>query len=114
MDRSVTFFLLTETMTQDSIGQWIRTTQKRSVFGQVSSVTAREFFAGGQNGFQPELRITMFGPDYYGEENLELDGQIYSIYRTYKGRNDTIELYLEKRRGDHESNTGQPRQSDSD
>lgn len=101
MDRSVAFYLLAETMTQDAIGQFVRTETKRTVFGQVSSVSASEFFAGGQNGFQPELRVTMFGPDYEGEENLELDGQIYSIYRTYRGRNDTIELYLEKRRGDH-------------
>lgn len=108
MDRSVTFDLLTETMTQDSIGQFVRTTQRRTVFGQVYSVTASEFFAGGQNGFKPDLRVTMFGPDYQDEENLELEGKIYSIYRTYRGKNDTLELYLEKRRGDHEqsSNTG--------
>lgn len=101
MDRSAAFYLLKETRTQDSIGQWTTAIEKRQVFGQVSSVTASEFFAGGQNGFKPELRITMFGPDYEGEENLELDGQIYSIYRTYKARTDTLELYLEKRRGDH-------------
>ena len=101
MDRSVSFYLISKTMAQDTIGQWAPTVEKRQVFGQVSSVTASEFFAGGQNGFKPELRITMFGPDYEGEENLELDGQIYSIYRTYKARTDTLELYVEKRAGDH-------------
>lgn len=108
MDRSVVFYLLTPTHSQDSIGQWVETVEKRQVFGQVSSVTASEFFAGGQNGFKPDLRVTMFGPDYQDEENLELEGKIYSIYRTYRGKNDTLELYLEKRRGDHEqsSNTG--------
>lgn len=106
MDRSVTFYFLTETYQQDSIGQWVKTTQKRQVFGQVSSVTANEFFAGGANGFKPDLRITMFAPDYQGEDNLELDDKIYSVYRTYFGRNDTIELYLERRRGD-ESIPGQ-------
>ena len=100
MDRSVAFFLLTETMTQDAIGQWVKTVERRQVFGQVSSVTANEFFAGGQNGFKPDIRITMFGPDYHGEDNLELDGKTYSIYRTYFGRSDTIELYCERRTGD--------------
>ena len=113
MDRSVAFFLLKETQTQDAIGQWIATTEKRQVFGQVTSVTASEFFAGGQNGFQPEYRIVMFGPDYEGEENLELDGEIFSIYRHYRGRNDRLELYVEKRRGDQpeeedENDSGQP------
>lgn len=100
MDRSVDFYLLTETRTQDAILQWVTTVEKRLVFGRVQSVTANEFFAGGQNGFKPELRITMFAPDYQGEENLEINGKQYSIYRTYYGTNDTLELYVEKRRGD--------------
>lgn len=100
MDRSVTFDLLAPTRTQDTIGQWTEKITKRTVFGQVTSVTASEFFAGGQNGFQPEIRVTMFAPDYEGEENLELDGKIYSIYRHYYAKTDTIELYCERRRGD--------------
>lgn len=103
MDRSVTFKLLSSTWTQDSIGQWTEKTDYREVFGQISSVNSTEFFAAGQNGITPEFRITMFGPDYEGEQNLLLDGEIYSIYRTYIGRNDTLELYVEKRRGDGKS-----------
>lgn len=106
MDRSVDFYLLKPTRTQDSIGQWVETVERRQVLGQVSSVTASEFFAGGQNGLQPEIRVTMFAYDYQDEQNLELDGKIYSIYRTYYARNDTLELYCERRRGD-ENNTGQ-------
>lgn len=113
MDRSVAFYLLSETRTQDAIGQWITTTEKRQVFGQITSVTASEFFAGGQNGFQPEYRIVMFAPDYEGEENLEYNGETFSIYRRYQGRNDRLELYVEKRRGDQpetedENDNGQP------
>ena len=100
MDKSIAFYLLTAVKYQDEIGQFKETTRKRLVYGNVSSVTASEFFAGGQNGYKPELRITMFAPDFMGEQNLELDGQVYSIYRTYQGRNDTLELYLEKRCGD--------------
>ena len=100
MDRSIAFYLLTPVSFQDEIGQYQKTIRKRQAFGQVTSVTASEFFAGGQNGFKPELRVTMFAYDYNGEENVEIDGRVYSVYRTYQGRNDTIELYLEKRRGD--------------
>ena len=113
MDRSIAFYLIAETMAQDTIGQWIKTETKRQVFGQVSSVTASEFFAGGQNGFQPELRITMFGPDYQGEENLELNGERYSIYRHYQSRTDTLELYVEKRRGDREDPEEEDENNDS-
>lgn len=100
MDRSIVFNLLTATSTQDELLQWTETLTKRQVYGQKTSVTANEFFSAGQNGHSPEFRLTMFGPDYQGEELLELDGVIYSIYRTYQGRNDTLELYAERRRGD--------------
>lgn len=100
MDRSVTFELLTPTREQDSIGQWIETVESRAVYGQMTSVTATEFFSAGQNGISPEFRLTMFAPDYQGERDLCYDGRIYSIYRTYYGRNDQLELYVERRRGD--------------
>lgn len=47
----------------------------------------------------PEYRATMFSPDYNGEQIAELDGVRYGIYRTYLGRNETVELYLEKKAG---------------
>ena len=100
MDRSVDFYLLADTWTQDGIKQWVKTTTRRQVFGRVQSVTGNEFFAGGQNGFKPEFRITMFAPDYEGEDNLELNGKQYSIYRTYYATTDTLELYVERRAGD--------------
>lgn len=100
MDRSITFELLGSVWTQDEIGQYVETPTSRTVFGQLSSVTANEFFSAGQNGITPEFRILMFGPDYNGERDLSFGGEIYSVYRTYQGRNDTLELYVEKRRGD--------------
>lgn len=107
MDRSIVFNLLTATEWQDELKQWQKTTRKREVFGQLSSVTANEFFAGGQNGIKPEFRIIMFEPDYYGEDSLEYEGKVYSIYRTYRAKNDMIELYCEKRAGDE---NGRPQQ----
>lgn len=100
MDKSIVFDLLTVTRSTDAIGQWVETTTKATVYGQISSVTMDEFFAGGQNGFKPEYRITMFGPDYNGEERCEIDGVEYSIYRVYRRRTDIVELYIERRTGD--------------
>jgi len=102
MDKSIVFQLLTVTRTPDSIGQYVDTVTKRTVYGQISSVSMDEFFAGGQNGFKPEYRITMFGPDYEGELRCEIDNVEYSIYRVYHGRTDTVELYLERRAGDQQ------------
>ena len=86
----------------DSLQQYKQTIVRRPVYAQISSVTASEFFAGGQNGFQPEYRLTMFGPDYEGEDLVEIGEKIYSIYRVYQARNDKVELYVEQRRGNAE------------
>lgn len=99
MDRSITFDLVSVERTQDSIGQWTETETTRTVFGQISSVSMDEFFSGGQNGFKPEYRITMFGPDYEGEKICAIGDDYFTIYRVYFTRSDTVELYLEKRTG---------------
>lgn len=99
MDKSTDFILVAKTRTQDSIGQYIESVSERTVFGSVGSVSRDEFFAGGEAGFKPELRIVMFGPDYEGEDLAIVDSVYYTIYRTYKAKNDMIELYLERRTG---------------
>lgn len=100
MDRSIQFTLLPVTRTQDAIGQFVESATPRLVYGQITSVSAEEFFSGGQNGFKPEYRVTMFAYDYEGERRCLIDNVEYSIYRTYYGRTDKVELYLERRAGD--------------
>ena len=109
MDRSNVIKLLSTTKTQDQFGVWRETITEREVFCQVDSVTASEFFNGGRNGLNPEYRMTMFGGDYAGETMLIYDGKTYSIYRTYQRRDDTIELYVERKGGTNgkKGDTGQ-------
>lgn len=99
MDRSETITLIGSTRTQDANGVWRATETARDVFCQVDSVTASEFFEGGRNGLNPEYRFTMFAYDYDGESTVKYKGKAYGIYRTYFGRDDTIELYAERKGG---------------
>lgn len=99
MDRSNVCTLLQTTSSQDAYGVWRETTSSTEVFCQVDSVTRAEFFEGGRNGLNPEFKIRIFFGDYSGEPELILDGKTYSIYRTYFGRNDEIELYVERKGG---------------
>lgn len=99
MDRSTPIMLLSTTKTQNDYGVWVESQTSRMVFCQVDSVTRAEFFEGGRNGLNPEFRMTMFFGDYNGEKLLSYNGQTYSIYRTYQGKNDTIELYVERKGG---------------
>ena len=99
MDRSELITLLAATKTQNAYGVWVETLTNRDVFCQVDSVSRAEFFDGGRNGLNPEFRMTMFAGDYQGEHLLIYKNNTYSVYRTYQGRNDTIELYVERKGG---------------
>lgn len=99
MDRSNVIYLISSVNSQDALGVWKKVNVKRKVYCQVESVSQSEWFEGGRNGLNPQYRMTMFRYDYNGEEVLEYDGTSYFIYRTYIGKNDTIELYVEKRKG---------------
>lgn len=99
MDRSDIVTLVGSTTTQDEFGVWRETKTTRDVFCNVDSVTRAEFFEGGRNGLNPEYRITMFFADYEDEKTVVYRGKPYGVYRTYQGKNDTIELYVEKKGG---------------
>lgn len=73
--------------------------EPREVMCQVDSITRAEFFEAGRNGLNPEFKFRMFFGDYRGERVVEYHGLRYSIYRTYYGRGDVIELYAERRGG---------------
>lgn len=99
MDRSSIAYLVATEWTQDAYGVQHETTSERKIYVQVDSVSLSEFFEGGRSGLNPELRFTAFRFDYNGEEEIKYNGKYYRIYRTYFGRNDTIELYAERRKG---------------
>lgn len=100
MDRSEVITLVSESRRTDDLGI-VRAydSTERNVFANVQSVTGAEWFEGGRNGLNPELRFTLFKYDYDGEQILKYHGTVYQIYRTYERRTDELELYCEKRKG---------------
>jgi hypothetical protein len=99
MDRSTPIYLITETWTRDAYGINQKTETERKVYADIRSVGMSEWFEGGRNGLNPELQMTMFFGDYQGEKIVKYNGIRYTVYRTYFARNDTIELYVERREG---------------
>lgn len=91
--------LITVTRTKDQNGIDQKTEKSKTVYGYVDSVSAAEFFEGGRNGLNPEIRVTMTVLDYSGQTILERGGARFGIYRTYKSGNGTIELYAERKGG---------------
>lgn len=99
MDRSDVIALASEQNIRDSRGVYQTTTISRNVFAQVDSVSASEFFEGGRNGLNPEIRFTVFAYDYQGEREVIWNGAHYAVYRTFHGRDDQLELYCERKGG---------------
>lgn len=99
MDRSNVIYLHSVSRTQDDLKVWHDQVTLRKVYCDVSSVSQTEWFEGGRNGLNPDLRFRMFKYDYQGEKNLTYNGKEYEIYRTYIDRNETIDLYTEQRKG---------------
>ena len=93
--------LRASTATVDAYGvtqlQWT----EKDVYARVESVSASEFFEGGQNGFKPEYRFIVSAWDYNDEMELAFNGQLYSVYRTYRRTLDLVELYAERKAGVH-------------
>ena len=109
MDRSDVIKLISSTKTQDEYGVWKETLTERQVFCNVTSISAAEFFEGGRNGLNPSYRMIVFDGDYQGETMLKYNGKTYAIYRTYRSRNDELELYVERKGGTNgKGETGQP------
>lgn len=99
MDRSNVIYLIAYNQTQDTFGVWQKTMDKTKVFCDVMSVSQAEWYEGSRNGLNPQFRFTVFRYDYNGEQAIEYNGKTYSIYRTYVGRNETIDLYAELKKG---------------
>lgn len=96
--------LITVTRTKDQDGIDQKTEKSKIVYGYVDSVSAAEFFEGGRNGLNPEIRVTMTILDYSGQTILVRGGARFGIYRTYKSGNGTIELYAERKGGTNGGN----------
>lgn len=100
MDKSRVIYLIADNREKDENGVYQKTeSEPRKVFAQVESVTRSEFFEGGRNGLNPELRFIVFFADYHGEEIVQYNGDKYGVYRTFIDKGDYIELYTERKGG---------------
>lgn len=99
MDRSRVIYLITNNKQKNEYGVYIDNTTERKVFAEVTSVGQSEWFEGGRQGLNPQLRFRMFAYDYQGESLLKYNDTIYSIYRTYVDKDEIIELYTELKKG---------------
>lgn len=92
--------LFTESIRKDSVGQSIKTRVEDTVKAVRMSVAQSEYFNADQSGIRPDFKLVMYSGDYAGQKSLSVDGEEYTIYRTFSPRRDKIELYVGERVGD--------------
>lgn len=99
MDRSNIVTLIGVTYEEDKVGNHVPVEKARSVYCNIASVSGSEWMEAGRIGIVPQYKLTVFEYDYQGEEIAELNGIRYGIYRTYLGKNENLELYLQRKSG---------------
>lgn len=73
---------------------------ERKVFAKISPAGRDEFVASGQGGFKASFQAEVWGFEYDGQTEIEIDGKRLAIYRTYGPKaNGKIELYAGERVG---------------
>lgn len=99
MKRDHVGYLISETYQPDALNQMIPVESLREVMITIGSVRQSEWFNAGQRGLKPQMVAEVFSGDYADETLIQIDGVRYTIYRTFLGENDQMELYLEKKGG---------------
>ena len=106
MNSIVDFYLLQDTTYKDSTGQVHKGPPTQILcIGKLGSVYQSEYFKADQAGLRPEGTIEMSFFDYHKEKKLLLDGNTYTIYRTFRLGTDKIQLYFGERVGDKNAGT---------
>ena len=99
MTSAVKISLISKTYNLNAIGVPVATEEKIDVFAIKSSVNRSEFYDAGQIGLKPQACFTVRITDYHDEEELEADGERWSIYRTYDRVDGRVELYVGDQKG---------------
>lgn len=104
MDLNDVITLYQPTYRQDLYGTEVEVTpptleSMTQVFCRVYSITGTEFYNSAQAGLKPEFKFVVFFGDYNNQPIIIYNDVQYSIIRTYRNKNDEIELYCERKSG---------------
>lgn len=99
MNNAIKISLISKSYTTDSIGNPVPTRTKKDVYAVMSSINQSEFYEAGQQGLQPYACYAVRLMEYSGQDEIEVNGEALTIYRTYNRTDGRVELYATKRKG---------------
>jgi len=83
--------LIAENQIVNDLGDLITVRTKREVFANKKSIRQSEFYQAAAAGLKPEFYFDVRSVEYEGEQELEYEGRIYEIIRTFD-KGEYIEL----------------------
>jgi len=92
-------YLISETFTQDDIGQEIPTENEEMRWCAELPITSSERSNAGLDGIKSELSLMVESEGYDNEVLVKYNNVRYAIYRTYPRSDGVTELYLAKKAG---------------
>lgn len=99
MNNTYKIGLVGKSYVADSIGNMIEQETISYVFADLKSISAKEFFDGGESGLKPDQKFIVRAFEYFDEDEIEFGEKRYSIYRSYRRDDGFVELYTEKKVG---------------
>ena len=83
----------------DEIGNEAEQAPTRTkVFAEIKSIMSNEYYSAAQIGFKAAYRFDIFFADYQGQEQVEYQGSVYDIYRSFLNeKTDKYELYCKEK-----------------
>jgi len=88
--------LVSQTYTEDEIGNQIPVEERKTILCGLKSITRGEFYNAALAGLKPEITFVIHGYEYNGEKKLEFEGEKYKVIRTYMKDFEEMELVCEK------------------
>ncbi len=71
--------------TKDNIGNVIKTPKRTNVLCKISSIGSSEFYDAQIAQLKPEIKFIMHIFEYAGQKEVEFNGVMYKVLRTYSG-----------------------------
>ena len=88
--------LISQTITEDEIGNQIPVETETVVLCGLKSVGRNEFYSAAVTGLKPELVFVIHGYEYNGEQEVKFEGNRYRVIRTYLTDFEEVELTCER------------------
>lgn len=93
-------YLITYTLSEDDIGNQIKSPVEEERYCAETPVYSNEFYNANQQGIKIQHVLIMNIFEYANQEYVKYNDNIYKIFKIYKRSDELVELYCCERQGE--------------